>query len=587
MSFKGGAIEFKDDVVSKSKDIIQAILTDEDTSIKLLTQNPVTPAYLFTITFNNDKFSKYFKKLPGSNIPSVLLLKLMAYEFSSYSSRTHTINKDEFTFETIQHLNLSTYDNTFPICPSFIYSERISYPGGKYTLTGGCIFDLLNKFGLYSNITQTMVTKLKELLLHTHKIDYRGTIPIENVSQHIIIMEYYSCITLKNFIEDTYSRKISILSNYYIYGIELPPMSLEEFGCILTLFVSSLMLVRGFIHGDLHKNNILLCVDDKQNINPVVIDFGRTSRINFENKFDTSIIPLINIIGAKEVKDKKVKILNSLITTIYYNTEQIRIDEMRRQRLTATSRAKQSSESREIYIINAIERHIKNLLFLGSYVEAGIVSSMCCLPSFNTSVFYFYIEALIKNEISSYRSMYYCKSKKPEEQKLVWNSYDVLLKRLLEAREVKTQSLVEAIATPIMPEAIATPIMPEVIAPPIIPEVLAPPIIPEVLAPPIIPEVLTPPLLHSSSKYYSPLETSQESMVTTPPAWEAVYVATLALNRAALGARQLITNALQRATRKENIVNVLAGRQNKLHKRRTKRTKRTQRKRTKITKRQK
>jgi serine/threonine protein kinase len=566
MSFKGGAIEFKDDVVSKSKDIIQAILTDEDTSIKLLTQNPVTPAYLFTITFNNDKFSKYFKKLPGSNIPSVLLLKLMAYEFSSYSSRTHTINKDEFTFETIQHLNLSTYDNTFPICPSFIYSERISYPGGKYTLTGACIFDLLNKFGLYSNITQTMVTKLKELLLHTHNIDYRGTIPIQNVSQHIIIMEYYSCITLKNFIEDTYSRKISILSNYYIYGIELPPMSLEEFGCILTLFVSSLMLVRGFIHGDLHKNNILLCVDDKQNINPVVIDFGRTSRINFENKFDTSIIPLINIIGAKEVKDKKVKILNFLITAIYYKTEQIRIDEMRRQRLMATSRAKQSSETREIYIINAIERHIKNLLFLGSYVEAAIVSSMCCLPSFNTSVFYFYIEALIKNEISSYRSMYYCKSKKPEEQKLVWNSYDVLLKRLLEAREVKTQSLVEAIA------------------PPIIPEVLAPPIIHEALAPPIIPEALAPPLLHSSSKHYLPLETSQESIVTTPPAWEAVYAATLALNRAALGARQLITNALQRATRKENVVNVLAGRQNKLHKRRTKRT---QRKRTKRTKRQK
>jgi serine/threonine protein kinase len=343
-------------------------------------------------------------------------------------------------------------------------------------------------------------------------------------------------------------------------------MSLEEFGCILTLFVSSLMLVRGFIHGDLHKNNILLCVDDKQNINPVVIDFGRTSRINFENKFDTSIIPLINIIGAKEVKDKKVKILNSLITAIYYKTEQIRIDEMWRQRLMTTSRAKQSSESREIYIINAIERHIKNLLFLGSYVEAAIVSSMCCLPSFNTSVFYFYIEALIKNEISSYRSMYYCKSKKPEEQKLVWNSYDVLLKRLLEAREVKTQSLVE------------------VIAPPIIHEALAPPIIHEALAPPIIPEALAPPLLHSSSKYYSPLETSQESMVTTPPAWDAVYAATLALNRAALGARQLITNALQRATRKENVVNVLAGRQNKLHKRRTKRT---QRKRTKITKRQK
>ena len=57
MSFKGGAIDFKDGVVVTN--VIQKILTDEGTSIKLLTQNPVTPAYLFTITFNNDKFSKY------------------------------------------------------------------------------------------------------------------------------------------------------------------------------------------------------------------------------------------------------------------------------------------------------------------------------------------------------------------------------------------------------------------------------------------------------------------------------------------------------------------------------------------------
>jgi hypothetical protein len=40
--------------------------------------------------------------------------------------------------------------------------------------------------------------------------------------------------------------------------------------------------------------------------------------------------------------------------------------------------------------------------------------------------------------------MYYCKSKKTETQLSIWKSYDVLLKRLLEARYLKRQSLFEA-----------------------------------------------------------------------------------------------------------------------------------------------
>lgn len=42
MSFKGGAIDFKFGVVIS--DAIQEILTDKDTIIKLLTQNPYTPS---------------------------------------------------------------------------------------------------------------------------------------------------------------------------------------------------------------------------------------------------------------------------------------------------------------------------------------------------------------------------------------------------------------------------------------------------------------------------------------------------------------------------------------------------------------
>ena len=39
--------------------------------------------------------------------------------------------------------------------------------------------------------------------------------------------------------------------------------------------------------------------------------------------------------------------------------------------------------------------------------------------------------------------MYYCKSENKDEQLLIWNSYDILLKDLLEAR-LQRQSLFEA-----------------------------------------------------------------------------------------------------------------------------------------------
>lgn len=473
MSFKGGAIDFKDGLVTR--DVIQEILTDKDTIIKLLTQNTHTPAYLFTLTFNNSKFSKYFKKLPGSNIPSVLLLKLMAYEFLSYSSKGIRIDNNEFTNESKQHIHLTNSTKTFPICPSFLYSEDITLGFDKYTPIGKSINDLLNKFGLYSNIIQDMVEKLKRCLIEEKRslgITTRTPdILIEFVSQHIIIMEYYSCITLKKFIGDRHYN--DIVSNYYIYGIKLPSIGLEEFSCILTLFITLLMLERGFIHGDLHESNILLCVDDKQNINPVVIDFGRTSRLKFESKFDTeNLVRLMNIIQIVEDKRSKKENLDKLkldrnllnpyllhpyFREIYNKTIKIispaklkninlsAIGQSPQLRVTPLSTFEAPKLTQEIIQEDAdIARHIENLLHSKSYVEAAIVSSMCCLPSFNHSIFFFFIEYHLLRKLSSYRSMYYCKSENKDEQLLIWNSYDILLKRLLEARYLKRQSLFEA-----------------------------------------------------------------------------------------------------------------------------------------------
>ena len=490
MSFNGGAIDFKFGVVVS--DAIQEILTDKDSTIDLLTKNPYTPAYLFTLTFNNSKFSKYFKKLPGTNIPRVLLLKLMAYEFLTYSLEEGvTIDKNEFTNESKQHINLTNSTKTFPICPSFLYSEDTTVGFEKYTPIGKSINILLKKVDMYSYITRDMIKKLthrqieKNLSLGiTTKTD---DVELGNISQHIIIMEYYSCITLKKFIEDIYYKGPRI---YYIYGIKLPIMGTEAFGCILTLFVTLLMLERGFIHGDLHQGNILLCVDDanEQNINPVVIDFGRTSRLRFESKFDNeNLIRLMSII--KIVEDKKLKReklddlkvrpyllksykLHPYFRDLYDNTLKIispdklpDINLPAMKALAATLTIAQSPQLRvtplSTYVApkltlepkdtpgliqdtdDIIATHIENLLRSELYVEAAIVSSMCCLPSFNHSIFYFYVDSHLRRENSSYRSMYYCKSENKDKQLLIWNSYDILLKDLLEAR-LQRQLLFEA-----------------------------------------------------------------------------------------------------------------------------------------------
>jgi hypothetical protein len=459
MSFKGGAVDFKDGVVVTN--VIQEILTDEDTSIKLLTQNLVTPAYLFTITFNNDKFSKYFKKLPGSNIPSVLLLKLMAYEILSYSSNAlPIIDNNEFTNESKQHIHINNSDKIFPICPSFIYNEDITLNVGNYTPIGNSINNLLSKFNLYSKITQDIVKKLKRLLMEEKlTIGDKTRTPdvlIDLVRQHIIIMEYYSCITLKKFIGDKHYD--DILSNYYIYGIALPPMDLEEFSCVLTFFMTLLMLESGFIHGDMHENNILLCVDNKQNIDPVVIDFGRTSRLNFENKFDTEhlaiLMKTIEIVEDKKLKKEKLEdlkfpryllnpyLLNPYFREIYNKT--IKIIPSNKSINIRAPEITQPPLRVKLVLDAGIAKHIENLLHTELYVEAAIVSSMCCMPYFNYSILYFFINSHLRRELSSYRSMYYCKSENEDTQLLIWKSYDVLLKRLLEARYLKRQSLIEA-----------------------------------------------------------------------------------------------------------------------------------------------
>ena len=426
--YLGGAININTNE-NTTQAIILEILSDEETRILPLTMNPWTPAYLFTVEFNIEKFAKYFDTLlPGATIPKVLLLKLMAYEFLSYSSSEYAINNYQFTNEIKQHINLTSHDKTFPICPSFLYDEKIC-TSGKYTQVGEAIKGILTKFNLYSNYTKDMVRKLQALIEHRNE-QYCEQIPINRVSMHIVIMEYYSCQTLSSFLKSRVTPKIPKLSNLFLYGIPLKSMNYDEFSCFITLFVTILMLVRGFIHGDLHMRNILICID-KNNITPVVIDFGRTTNLSSRDfKFDNKIIKIMS-----RTLDDDI-MLSPPIHNIFENTFDHLLDTMVKTTTLEEDDPLMYLEQESVMLNNSVHKFILSLLKEKLLVEASIVSSMCCTSLFDTSVFYFFLTD--PPEHSSYKHMYYCKNYEVTKQKSVWNEFNTKFLQLLEARKLFT-----------------------------------------------------------------------------------------------------------------------------------------------------
>ena len=164
---------------------------------------------------------------------------------------------------------------------------------------------------------------------------------------------------------------------------------------------------RGFIHGDLHRNNILICIDNN-NITPVVIDFGRTFALNSRDfKFDNKIIELL-------MRNREIR-LSYPIRDIVERTFDV---------LSAPLKT-------------SINEYIRSLLDEKLFVEASIVSSMCCTLAFNHSAFYFFIRD--PPEQSSYKYMYYCKENNVDIQESVWYDYDILFLQLLKARKLLTR----------------------------------------------------------------------------------------------------------------------------------------------------
>ena len=243
-------------------------------------------------------------------------------------------------------------------------------------------------------------------------------------------MEYYSCQTLSSFLKSRVTPKIPKLSNLFLYGIPLKSMNSDEFSCFITLFVTILMLVRGFIHGDLHMRNILICID-KNNITPVVIDFGRTTNLSSRDfKFDNKIIKIMSRTIDIELT------LSPPIHNIFEKTFDHLLDTMVKTTTLEEDDSLMYLEQESVMLNNSVHKFILSLLKEKLLVEASIVSSMCCTSLFDTSVFYFFITD--PPDHSSYKHMYYCKNYEVTKQKSIWNEFNTKFLQLLEARKLRT-----------------------------------------------------------------------------------------------------------------------------------------------------
>lgn len=137
MTFNGGTVLFSDEVLqdeSKINRLIVNILTHQDTKIEVIrVKTSRVTTGIFKITLN-EKFSNHFKSNPTQNInaPSVLIIKL----FIGYPD-------NEVTNEIAIQKALGSQNNVLPICPSFLFAEKIKTPGKEMTMLGILFYRLI------------------------------------------------------------------------------------------------------------------------------------------------------------------------------------------------------------------------------------------------------------------------------------------------------------------------------------------------------------------------------------------------------------------------------------------------------------
>ena len=272
MPLKGGSIWIKKTTNEEIEDILKKILADSETIIELLRENAHDPHYVYKLQFNNTKFSKFFEVTGNSVSPRVLIIKILIH-YAKYNKGV-IIDPKEHDFEVDIHkqLSLSTI-NHYPICPSFLHSKQTKLGKMKPGSLEEAIHNKLTNTGdevvnLYTRLTHNTIQKLFE---KTPALETAGfTFP--DTTQTIIFMEYTDCISLD---------RVDYMSN--IHGMSLPfqgDSNTKKAACIsfVLLYMATLLLKEGIIHGDLHAGNVLVCYDNEDDrIDAVVIDFGRSA----------------------------------------------------------------------------------------------------------------------------------------------------------------------------------------------------------------------------------------------------------------------------------------------------------------------
>lgn len=281
MTFNGGTVLFSDEVLqdeSKINRLIVNILTHQDTKIEVIrVKTSRVTTGIFKITLN-EKFSSHFKSNPTQNInaPSVLIIKL----FIGYPD-------NEVTNEIAIQKALGSQNNVLPICPSFLFAEKIKTPGKEMTMLGILFYSL---FELKAHIEYSKF-----------RINFGNTNPITSAyNQEILIMEFIDCETYLDFCESTLANnadKTITEESFYKYitlAIEIKLSTDEELRNFYTYYMASLLAIKGYHHADIHNSNIMICSvietsnliqdinqlnTERTNIFPFVIDFGRAGRI--------------------------------------------------------------------------------------------------------------------------------------------------------------------------------------------------------------------------------------------------------------------------------------------------------------------
>ena len=358
MTFNGGTVLYSDEVIQNEltiSELIVNILTHQDTNIEVIhvkTSMMVTTG-IFKITLN-ENFSSYFKSNPTQNIraPSVLIIKL----FIGYPD-------NEVTNEINIQKALGSQNNVMPICPSFLFAEKIKTPGKEMTMLGKLFYSL---FELKAHIEYSKF-----------RISFGDTTPItSSYNQDILIMEFIDCETYFDFCKRTLRNnadKTITEESFYKYithNIEIKLSTDEELRNFYTYYMASLLAIKGYHHHDIHDSNIMICSvietsdleqdinqlnTERTNIFPFVIDFGRAGRITQDELKFYGLIPSIakSKLGIDDTTKEPQEPNQNYLAPIYINA------------LRNNTR---------------IAEYVKSLLREENYVDAVLTLSMCINP---------------------------------------------------------------------------------------------------------------------------------------------------------------------------------------------------------------